>query len=127
MEPGDALLVHPWALHYSSGNPTGEWRIAISIRVFGDDITWDPRPESVNFSGCSFDDMIPGEPPQGSIVPLIWSEAGRTDSLEAYPRGFVTTWRPEARSRLEAQLQGTSYDAAVKARGGYSSVVKPAR
>ena len=122
MDPGDALLIHPWALHYSSGNPTDAWRIAISIRVFGDDVTWDPRPESVNFSGCSLDDMIPGEKPQGPIVPLIWSEAGRTDPLESYPRGFVTTWSPDARARLEAEAKGMSYEAAVNARGGYSKV-----
>jgi hypothetical protein len=125
MDPGDALLVHPWALHYSGGNPTHEWRIAISIRVFGDDVTWDPRPESVNFSGCSLDDMIPGEKPQGPIVPLIWSEAGRTDALESYPRGFVTAWGPDARSKMEAITKGTSYDAEVRARGGYSKVSEP--
>ena len=120
MQPGDALLIHPWALHYSSGNPTDDWRIAISIRVFGDDITWDPRPESVNFSGCSFDDMIPGEKPQGPIVPLIWSETGDSDPLDNYPRGFVTAWSPGARARLDAQTAKVSYEAEVQARGGYS-------
>lgn len=124
MEPGDALLVHPWTLHYSSGNPTDDWRIAVSIRVLGDDVTWDPRPESVNFSGCSLDDMIPGEKPQGPIVPLIWSESGDTDPLDAYPRGFVTTWSPQTRSRLEAQARELSYEAEVKASGGYSRVKK---
>ncbi len=45
MEVGDMLVVHPWALHYSHGNPTDDWRIAVSIRVFGDDIRWAPRPD----------------------------------------------------------------------------------
>ena len=45
MEVGDMLVIHPWALHYSHGNPTDDWRIAVSIRVFGDDIRWAPRPD----------------------------------------------------------------------------------
>ena len=122
MEPGDALLVHPWALHYSSGNPTDDWRIAISLRVFGDDITWDPRPESVNFSGCSLDDMIPGEKPQGRIVPLIWSDDGRRDPVDQYPRGFATAWSADARARFEASTKPVSYESEVKARGGHSKL-----
>ena len=46
MEPGDALLIHPWCYHYSCGNPTPNWRIAVPTRWFGDDIRWNPRPES---------------------------------------------------------------------------------
>lgn len=123
MEPGDVLLLHPWVLHYSSGNPSDEWRIAISARVFGDDIVWDPRPESVNFSGCSFDDMVPGEKPQGSIVPLIWSEDGRSESTDQYPRGFVTGWSADASSKLEIENKRLlSYEADVKARGGPSKM-----
>src|SRR6185436_17205703 len=48
MEPGDALVIHPWWYHYSCGNPTPNWRIAVPTRWFGDDIRWNPRPESLN-------------------------------------------------------------------------------
>ena len=92
MEPGDMLLIHPWALHYSHGNPTDGWRIAVSLRVFGDDIRWAPRPDCVNLAGVSFDEMIDGEPPAGPLFPLLWSADGRRDDDSEYPRGFATTW-----------------------------------
>jgi hypothetical protein len=92
MDPGDMLIVHPWALHYSAGNPTDGWRIAISERVFGDDIRWAPRPDCINIAGCSFDEMLDGEKPEGPLFPLIWSEDGRRDDDSEYPRGFATRW-----------------------------------
>ena len=123
MEPGDALLVHPWCLHYSSGNPTDDWRIAVSIRVFGDDIVWDPRPECINVAGISLDEMIPGEKPMGPLVPLIWSEEGFKDIIDSYPRGFATAWSADARERLEREKgQRKSYEEEVKERGGPSMV-----
>jgi ectoine hydroxylase-related dioxygenase (phytanoyl-CoA dioxygenase family) len=92
MNPGDMLLVNPWALHYSAGNPTDGWRIAISQRVFGDDIRWAPRPDCLNIAGVSFDEMLDGEKPAGPLFPLLWSEDGRSEGDSQYPRGFATTW-----------------------------------
>jgi ectoine hydroxylase-related dioxygenase (phytanoyl-CoA dioxygenase family) len=92
MEPGDMLLIHPWTLHYSHGNPTDDWRIAISIRVFGDDIRWAPRPDCVNLAGVSFDEMLEGERPCGDLFPLLWSAEGRRDNDTRFPRGFATSW-----------------------------------
>ena len=103
MEPGDALFIHPWALHYSSGNPTENWRIAISIRPLGDDVRWDPRPECVNIAGLSFDEMLPGERPSGPLVPLIWSQDGTTEDVDRFPRGFGVAWEPGACERLEGR------------------------
>ena len=94
MDPGDLLIVHPWCLHYSSGNPTDSWRLAVSLRVFGDDIVWEPRPDCVNLAGVSLDEMIPGEKPAGPLFPVIWSEDGARDTDAAYPTGFATTWSP---------------------------------
>jgi ectoine hydroxylase-related dioxygenase (phytanoyl-CoA dioxygenase family) len=122
MEPGDAILIHPWALHYSCGNPTDDWRLAVSVRPLGDDIRWDPRPECVNMAGISFDEMIPGEKPQGAMVPLIWSEDGRRDDDSLYQRGFATRWEPDARSRIEATVKAIRYDDLAKGNGGLSSV-----
>jgi hypothetical protein len=98
MDPGDMLVVHPWTLHYSHGNPTDDWRVAVSVRIFGDDIRWDPRPDCVNLAGISFDEMIQGEKPQGPLFPLVWSEDGRRDSDAEFPRGFATTWTRERRA-----------------------------
>lgn len=92
MDPGDMLVIHPWTLHYSAGNPTDDWRIAVSVRVFGDDIRWAPRPDCLNIAGASFDEMIEGEKPGGPLFPLLWSEDGRYDGDAEYPRGFATSW-----------------------------------
>lgn len=79
MEPGDCLLIHPWCFHYSCGNPLEDWRIALSTRWFGDDITWNPRPESINIPGISFDEMVKGTRPKGPLFPLIWSQSGEQE------------------------------------------------
>jgi ectoine hydroxylase-related dioxygenase (phytanoyl-CoA dioxygenase family) len=100
MEPGDMLVVHPWTLHYSSGNPSPDWRIAVSVRMFGDDIRWAPRPDCVNLAGVSFDEMIEGEPPQGPLFPLLWSENGARDDDSQFPRGFATTWSRARRAEV---------------------------
>lgn len=100
MEPGDLLVLHPQVLHYSSGNTAEDWRIAISIRVFGDDIRWKPRPDCVNLAGVSFDEMIEGEPPRGPLFPLLWSNRAEPDGDEHYPRGFATTWSSQRRREV---------------------------
>ena len=92
MDPGDMLIVHPWVLHYSAGNPTDDWRVAISERVFGDDIRWAPRPDCLNIAGVSFDEMLDGEKPEGPLFPLLWSKDGRKDDDSEYPKGFATRW-----------------------------------
>ena len=92
MDPGDMLIVHPWVLHYSAGNPTDDWRVAISERVFGDDIRWAPRPDCLNIAGVSFDEMLDGEKPEGPLFPLLWSKDGRQDDDSEYPKGFATRW-----------------------------------
>ncbi len=100
MEPGDMLVVHPRTIHYSHGNSAEDWRIALSVRVFGDDIVWAPRPDCVNLAGVSFDEMIPGEPPAGPMFPLLWSQDGRRDGDADFPRGFATRWRQGRRKDL---------------------------
>ena len=92
MKAGDMLVLHPWTLHFSSGNTAEQWRIAISARIFGDDITWNPRPDCLNIAGVSFDEMVPGNPPGGPLFPVLWSEDGQRDGDDHYPKGFATTW-----------------------------------
>lgn len=100
MNPGDVLLVHPWTLHYSAGNPSDDWRIALSVRMFGDDVRWDPRPDCVNLAGVSFDEMVPDEPPCGALFPLLWSADGRNDEVADYPRGFATRWSRQRKANM---------------------------
>lgn len=97
MEPGDMLIVHPWTLHYSHGNSADDWRIAVSVRVFGDDIRWKPRPDCLNIAGVSFDEMIEGQVPGGPLFPLVWSSDGQYEGDAQYPRGFATSWEAERR------------------------------
>ena len=100
MEPGDILIVHPWTLHYSHGNTADDWRIALSIRVFGDDIRWHPRPDCVNLAGVSLDEMIEGDPPAGPLFPILWSQEGYRDGDADFPTGFATTWNRERRTDI---------------------------
>ena len=123
MEPGDALLIHPWALHYSSGNPTEDWRIALTVRLLGDDTRWDPRPECVGLAGVNLDEMIPGEVPDTPYLPVIWSEDGKTDSINDYPQGFNVRWSDGARERAaELQSKQKSYMEEVDRFGGQSTM-----
>jgi hypothetical protein len=118
MEPGDLLIVHPWTLHYSGGNPEDDWRIALSLRIFGDDIRWAPRPDCVNLAGISHDEMIEGERPMGPLCPLIWSEDGRRDGDEAFPRGFATRWTRKRKQDVnEYDIFSKSLQAAQKEAG----------
>ncbi len=117
MNPGDLFIIHPWILHYSHGNPTDGWRIALSVRIFGDDIRWDPRPDCVNLAGVSFDEMLPGEPPAGPLFPLLWSEDGQRDDDSEFPRGFATTWNRARRSGINEYEEFSRRLAADKASG----------
>jgi ectoine hydroxylase-related dioxygenase (phytanoyl-CoA dioxygenase family) len=112
MQPGDMLVVHPWTLHYSSGNAADHWRFALSVRVFGDDIRWKPRPDCLNIAGVSFDEMVEDEAPGGSLFPLLWSADGATDGDSQYPRGFATTWSSTRRDHVNDE----KLFAALKAR-----------
>jgi hypothetical protein len=73
-------------------------------------------------AGISFDEMIPGERPQGTMVPLIWSEDGRKDDVSGYQRGFATTWDKGALAR-QAAAPVLSYDEFTKKVGGPSSLL----
>lgn len=115
MAVGDMLVVHPWALHYSHGNPTDDWRIAISVRVLGDDIRWAPRPDCVNLAGVSWDELVPDEKPEGDLFPLLWSEDGRRDDDSRYPRGFATRW---TRARKDDINQYAEFTAASERKPG---------
>jgi ectoine hydroxylase-related dioxygenase (phytanoyl-CoA dioxygenase family) len=114
MEPGDVLVVHPWLLHYSHGNPTDGWRIAVAVRMFGDDIRWQPRPDCVNLAGISFDEMLEGEKPAGPLFPVLWSEDGTRDGDADYPRGFATTWSRGRRSDINEYEEFQKRQAAAR-------------
>lgn len=119
MDVGDMLVIHPWALHYSSGNQADTWRYALSVRVLGDDIRWAPRPDCINIPGICWDEMIPGEKPAGYLFPKIYSEDGTRDTDEAYPRGFAAEWSRDAKPEKVEML---SLNSKLQESGGGSKV-----
>jgi len=63
MQPGDAIVFSAAVLHGAKNNAqAAEARAAISVRYFGDDVRWDPRPgtDPVAQDKVSF---IPGDHP----------------------------------------------------------------
>lgn len=74
MEPGDVVIIHPRTYHGGGANlhPT-QPRIALSTRWFGDEVTWDPRPECINVPGMPRSRMQPGgRPDDDEVFPLVW-------------------------------------------------------
>jgi hypothetical protein len=116
MAVGDMLVVHPRVLHYSHGNPTDDWRIALSVRVFGEDVRWSPRPDCLNIAGVSFDEMIEGQAPAGDLFPLLWSADGRRDDDSRYPRGFATAWAADRREEVNEYGKFEQMQADMKVR-----------
>ena len=76
MQPGDALIFHPRAVHSAGGNHSrDQHRIALTSRWFGDDIRWDPRGECVVIPHYSQSEMRAGEAPAGDDFPLYWTDS----------------------------------------------------
>jgi len=67
--------------------------------------------------------MIPGEKPQGVMVPLIWSEDGRKDDASRHQRGFATTWDRGAQAR-QAAAPMLSYEEFTKKVDGASNLLE---
>lgn len=122
MDPGDILILHPWVLHYNEGNPSDDWRFAISTRVLGDDIRWAPRPDCLNIAGISMDEMVEGEIPAGPLLPIIWSEDGARDSTEEYPKSYATTWPKESYERIAKERAEGGFVKKLKDVGGPTRV-----
>jgi ectoine hydroxylase-related dioxygenase (phytanoyl-CoA dioxygenase family) len=73
MKAGDALVIHPYAVHGAPGNTSSEkTRIAFTSRLLGDDVRWAPTPFSVKMPGDDFDELEPGAAPEGPRFPLVW-------------------------------------------------------
>ena len=82
LEPGDAVLFHPCTPHYSKGNDSADqYRIALALRLFGDDVRWNPIEGKAMIPDVDIADMVPGTAPSGPCFPVLWS-----DEAPALPR-----------------------------------------
>ncbi|MSQ70367.1 MAG: phytanoyl-CoA dioxygenase family protein [Betaproteobacteria bacterium] len=76
LQPGDVLCHHPLVVHGAGANPpSAHRRVGLSIRFFGDDAVYDPKPYTVALARVPR--IKPGEPPNDDhAFPVVW-EAGR--------------------------------------------------
>jgi ectoine hydroxylase-related dioxygenase (phytanoyl-CoA dioxygenase family) len=72
LEPGDIVVHDPLTVHGAGGNPTDHSRYALSVRLAGENVTWDPRPHTLKVP--SFPTPSFGEPVEGELFPIVWSE-----------------------------------------------------
>lgn len=72
MQPGDVLCHHPLVIHGASGNPSStRRRIGLSIRFFGKDARYDPRPHAMVLDRAPR--VAAGEyPADDEVYPVIW-------------------------------------------------------
>ena len=81
-EPGDAIIIHPYAIHGARGNAAGSShgrRVAITTRWLGDDVRFLPTSFAAaqKAVGIAASELSFGSRPHGEYFPLVWSEASR--------------------------------------------------
>lgn len=77
LEPGDAVLFHPYAPHHSKANPSGSTRTGYALRVVGDDVRWDLSKSSwLQIPGFEYGSVRSGDPvEQDDSFPVMWRAA----------------------------------------------------
>ncbi len=74
MAPGDCICHHPLAVHGSGPNKsTTQRRVGLSIRFFGDDVQYDPRPYTVKLPRDP-DCAAGAYPADDAMFPVIWQK-----------------------------------------------------
>ena len=75
MEPGDAIILHPYVIHGADGNRGRQnRRVAITTRWLGDDVRFLPTsyPKAMNAIGVKESALALGSPPRGEYFPVVW-------------------------------------------------------
>lgn len=77
LEPGDAVLFHPYAPHHSKPNVSvDKVRTGYAVRVIGDDVVWAKKHSTwLKIPGLDFDTVEDGAPVVEDALPLIWQGA----------------------------------------------------
>ena len=72
LQPGDCICHHPLAVHGAGPNQSQtQRRVGLSIRFFGDDVRYDPKPYTLKLPrepGCAAGEY----PADDSMFPVIW-------------------------------------------------------
>lgn len=80
--PGDAVIIHPCAIHGARGNAGSKSsgrRVAITTRWMGDDARWLPNNPAAAKTTPGEAPTPVGARPQGAEFPLVWSADGRRE------------------------------------------------
>jgi ectoine hydroxylase-related dioxygenase (phytanoyl-CoA dioxygenase family) len=73
LAPGDAVLFHPYTPHFSLGNRSTDMpRVALALRMFGDDVRWNYLEGKAGIPGLAVEEMVKGQAPDGPLFPVLW-------------------------------------------------------
>jgi len=73
LEPGDVLAFHSLTVHGARGNASSDRRRrACSIRFTGDDVVYDPRPQTMPELANAA--LRPGDPMDSPMFPVVWGK-----------------------------------------------------
>ena len=77
LEPGDAVLFHPYAPHHSKANASGTTRTGYALRVVGDDVVWClTKSRWLQIPGIDYESVTDGAPiSEDDAFPVMWREA----------------------------------------------------
>ncbi|MCB2107608.1 MAG: phytanoyl-CoA dioxygenase family protein [Rhodobacteraceae bacterium] len=76
---GDCVVFHPYTPHFSKGNASIDRpRIGLALRLFGDDVVWDPRVYKAMVPGVDRSAMVRGRHPEGEMFPVLWRDPDTT-------------------------------------------------
>jgi ectoine hydroxylase-related dioxygenase (phytanoyl-CoA dioxygenase family) len=79
LEPGDAVLFHPYTPHHSKANSSATTRTGYALRVVGDDVAWCLTKSCwLQIPGIDYASVTNGAPiTEDESFPVIWSEAAK--------------------------------------------------
>ncbi len=78
LDPGDAVLFHPYTPHHSKANRSGATRTGYALRVVGDDVAWClTKSRWLQIPGIDYEAVTDGAPvTDDETFPVMWREAG---------------------------------------------------
>jgi ectoine hydroxylase-related dioxygenase (phytanoyl-CoA dioxygenase family) len=79
LEPGDAVLFHPYAPHHTKANTSASWRTGYAVRVVGDDVRWClGKSQWLKVPGVDYAAVRDGAPvTDEDAFPLMWSSRAK--------------------------------------------------